>query len=132
MSNIVTTIAVYEHIEFGYRTIFQQNVAEAVASEGRHVRVSEWMTVAIPALPGDPTAARVAALDSKAAAIRKDLAALDAARAKLRPSNDVLDVDEAARAYTVGADDIDPETLQEAADAAREAAAETRLLDGAA
>lgn len=42
------------------------------------------------------------------------------------------DLDEAARAYTAGADDIDPETLQGAADAARETAAEERLLGGAA
>lgn len=42
------------------------------------------------------------------------------------------DLDEAARAYTAGADDIDPETLQEAADHAREAAAEDRLLAGGA
>jgi hypothetical protein len=42
------------------------------------------------------------------------------------------DLDEAARAYTVGADDIDPETLQGAADAAREAAFEDRLLAGGA
>ncbi|MEN6548864.1 MAG: hypothetical protein ABFE07_22670 [Armatimonadia bacterium] len=130
MSNIVVTIAVYEHIEFGYKTIFQREVSEAVESEGKHVRVSEWMTVAIPALPSDPVAAKVAALDSKAAKLRAELVSLRNARAKLRPAND--DLDEAARAYTAGADDIDPETLQGAADFAREAAAEDRLLGGAA
>lgn len=42
------------------------------------------------------------------------------------------DLDEAARAYSVGADDIDPETLQDAADHARKSAVEERLLGGAA
>lgn len=42
------------------------------------------------------------------------------------------DLDEAARAYSVGADDIDPERLQDAADHARKSAIEERLLGGAA
>lgn len=128
--NIIITVAVYEHIRFGYRTVFQQHLAAGIESEGEHVRVSEWMTVAIPALPGDQTAAKVAALDSKAAAIRKDLAALDAARAKLQQrSNDALDV---AEPDPYLHSNIDPETLQGAADAANEAAAEDHLLAGGA
>lgn len=113
MDSITVTIAVYEHIRFGYRTVFQQEVSAGVEAEGNHVRISEWQTVTLPGVTVDLTAQKLAALDVKAGNLKASLQQVEREKADLVGSTDA-------------------ERLQEAADAANEAAAEERLLGGAA
>lgn len=139
METITTTVALYENVQFGYRTLVATEMGERWVKESEYIRVSEIVEVALPLIAVDKDAAKAAALEAKAAALREQLAAVEAELQ--HPNNDGKDDgrlecrDEEAEAYLYGDEDTGEDCnveLQEAADAAREAATEDRLLGGAA
>lgn len=100
MEATTTTIAMYENLQFGYRTLVATEMGERWVRDNEYVRVSEIVEVTLPAIAVDKDAIKAAALSAKEAELREQLAAV--------------------------------EREKEAADHAREAANEDRLLGGAA